>query len=36
LNARDLGDRSERLIARYLQFAPLFAGQFSNVWMWNE
>jgi len=36
LNNRDLGDRFERLIARYLLLDPLFADRFSNVWMWND
>lgn len=36
LNNRDLGDRFERLIVRYLQLDPLYADRFSNVWMWNE
>ncbi len=33
---RDLGDRFERLIARYLELDPLYAERFSRVWMWNE
>lgn len=33
---RDLGDRFERLICRYLQLDPLYVDRFSNVWMWNE
>lgn len=33
---RDLGDRFERLICRYLQLDPLYAERFSDVWMWNE
>jgi predicted helicase len=33
---RDLGDRFERLICRYLELDPLFADRFSSVWMWNE
>lgn len=33
---RDLGDRFERLICRYLELDPLYAERFSNVWMWNE
>jgi predicted helicase len=36
LHNRDLGDRFERLIARYLLLDPLFADRFSNVWMWND
>jgi predicted helicase len=33
---RDLGDRFERLICRYLQLDPLYADRFSRVWMWND
>jgi Predicted helicase len=33
---RDLGDRFERLIARYLELDPLYAERFSRVWLWNE
>ena len=33
---RDLGDRFERLIARYLELDPIHAERFSRVWMWNE
>lgn len=33
---RDLGDRFERLICRYLELDPLYAERFSRVWMWNE
>ncbi|MDD5263026.1 MAG: DEAD/DEAH box helicase family protein [Methylacidiphilales bacterium] len=33
---RDLGDRFERLICRYLELDPLYADRFSDVWMWNE
>lgn len=33
---RDLGDRFERLIARYLELDPLFSERFSQVWLWNE
>lgn len=36
LNNRDLGDRFERLICRYLELDPLFADRFENVWMFNE
>lgn len=35
-SSRDLGDRFERLIARYLELDPLYAERFSNVWLWNE
>lgn len=33
---RDLGDRFERLICRYLELDPIYAERFSNVWTWNE
>ncbi len=33
---RDLGDRFERLICRYLELDPLYTERFSRVWMWNE
>lgn len=33
---RDLGDRFERLIARYLELDPLYAERFSRIWLWNE
>ncbi len=33
---RDLGDRFERLICRYLELDPIYAERFSHVWMWNE
>ncbi len=33
---RDLGDRFERLIRRYLELDPIYKDQFSHVWMWNE
>jgi predicted helicase len=33
---RELGDRFERLICRYLELDPIYAERFSNVWMWNE
>jgi len=33
---RDLGDRFERLICRYLELDPIYAERFSRVWMWNE
>lgn len=33
---RDLGDRFERLICRYLELDPLYAERFSQVWMWND
>ncbi|MBS0198082.1 MAG: DEAD/DEAH box helicase [Planctomycetes bacterium] len=35
-NNRDLGDRFERLILRYLELDPLHAERFSRVWMWND
>ncbi len=33
---RDLGDRFERLIHRYLELDPIYAERFSQVWMWND
>lgn len=33
---RDLGDRFERLMARYLELDPLYSERFSKVWLWNE
>jgi predicted helicase len=33
---RDLGDRFERLICRYLELDPIYADRFSRVWLWNE
>ena len=33
---RDLGDRFERLICRYLELDPICVERFSRVWMWNE
>lgn len=35
-NNRDLGDRFERLIQQFFRVDPLYAGLFSEVWMWNE
>ena len=35
-NNRDLGDRFERLMVRYLELDPLYADRFSKVWLWNE
>jgi predicted helicase len=33
---RELGDRFERLICRYLELDPMYVERFSRVWMWNE
>jgi predicted helicase len=33
---RDLGDRFERLICRYLELDPLYNDRFSRIWMWND
>ena len=33
---RDLGDRFERLILRYLELDPIYADRFSRIWMWND
>jgi predicted helicase len=35
-NNRDLGDRFERLMQQFFRVDPLYAGLFSEVWMWNE
>ena len=35
-NNRDLGDRFERLMQQFLGVDPLYAGLFSDVWLWNE
>jgi predicted helicase len=35
-NNRDLGDRFERMIQQFFRVDPLYAGLFSEVWMWNE
>ncbi len=36
LNNRELGDKFERLICRYLLLDPQYAERFSRVWLWNE
>jgi predicted helicase len=36
LNNRDLGDKFERLICRYLQLDPQYSERFSSIWLWNE
>ncbi|MGN6553761.1 MAG: restriction endonuclease, partial [Verrucomicrobiota bacterium] len=33
---RDLGDRFERLLCRYLELDPIYAERFSRVWMFND
>lgn len=35
-NNRDLGDRFERLMLRYLEIDPIYQERFSHVWMWSE
>lgn len=35
-NNRDLGDRFERLIHRFIELDPLYAERFDKVWMWND
>jgi predicted helicase/SOS-response transcriptional repressor LexA len=35
-NNRDLGDRFERMMQQFFRVDPLYAGLFSEVWMWNE
>jgi predicted helicase len=36
LHLRDLGDKFERLILRYLQVDPQYKEHYSNVWMWQD
>ena len=36
IHNRDLGDKFERLIARYLVIDPLYSERFCNVWLWQE
>lgn len=36
VSARERGERFERLMAQYLRLDPLYAQQFSDVWMWSE
>lgn len=33
---RDKGDRFEKLVQRWLQTEPLYAGRFDEVWSWME
>lgn len=35
-NNRDLGDRFERMMQQFFRVDPLYAGLFSEVWLWNE
>ena len=35
-DTRDLGDKFERLIANVLVTDPLYANEYSDVWLWNE
>ena len=35
-HSRDLGDKFERLIKRYLEIDPMYKDRFSNVWLWND
>lgn len=36
LSEADKGTRFERLITAYLRVDPVFADQFSDVWLWGE
>jgi predicted helicase len=36
LSEADKGSRFERLMKAYLRIDPVFADQFSDVWLWNE
>ena len=33
---RDKGYRFERLMQSFLKTYPLYEGQFSSIWLWNE
>ncbi|MDA8119537.1 MAG: DEAD/DEAH box helicase family protein [Gammaproteobacteria bacterium] len=35
-DARDKGDKFERLMAAYLRTEPLYQDQFSDVWLWSD
>ncbi len=35
-DARDKGDKFERLVAAYLRTEPLYLDQFSEVWLWSD
>ena len=35
-DARDKGDKFERLMAAYLRTEPLYHDQFSEVWLWSD
>lgn len=35
-SSRELGDSFERLIATYLRTDPVYADQFSDVWLWSD
>ena len=36
LSNRERGDRFEALVKRFLELDPLYAGLFSDVWLWIE
>ena len=36
LNERDQGDKFERLMRSYLLTDPVWASQFSDVWLWKD
>ena len=35
-HTRDLGDKFERLIKRFLEVDPMYKDIFSNVWLWKD
>ena len=35
-DARDKGDKFERLMAAYLRTDPLYKDQYSDVWLWAD
>jgi predicted helicase len=36
ISNRDLGDKLERLISKYLTIDPLYQDKYSDVWLWSE
>lgn len=36
IDQKHKGGKFERLVKRYLQLEPMYADQFSDVWMWQE
>ncbi|MDL2296069.1 DEAD/DEAH box helicase family protein [Lachnospiraceae bacterium OttesenSCG-928-E19] len=36
VSERDKGSKFERLMQLFLQTYPVYAGRFTNIWLWNE